>query len=194
MFKSFKGPRLIAALGVLVLLVIGLITFQTNRPQEGQPKGDSSAPVPQSAQDQSDAAIQESLKRLQNSPADADIYQQIAVVYLNRAQRASGEQERWAHEGIAYIGKELSVRPPDNAHFLEVYGAARTLESLGDYSGQERCAAYRRALKLLEGEAPVLRHDTAMINGKPLTLLPLRKETDKALIGLRKKLTAAGCR
>src|SRR5258708_2599692 len=100
-----------------------------------------------------DRAVQESLKELRNGPGDASIYDQIAMVYLIRAQVDKNQQ--WVDQAITYIDKELATYrgwgDPDPGFALLRAGMA--LEAAGEISAQQRCTYYHRAVEVLQEAA-----------------------------------------
>jgi len=142
-----------------------------------------------------DDAVQVGLHALQNQSSDEIVYQEIAVVYLMRAQKEPEQRERWVSTAISYIDKSLSLNSKDkDAAGVHLLQDALSLESAGDLSTNERCSYYGRARKLLEDRAPLLQGDQLTLAGKTFPLEPLRKENEKVLTGLKDKATKAGCK
>lgn len=140
-------------------------------------------------------AVQLGLELLKNDPSDEIIYQQIADVYLIRAQNERDQRELWVTKAVSYVEKSLSFNSRDrDVAGVHLFQDARSFESAGDLSADKRCTYYDRARKLLEDRAPRLQGDQVTVAGKTFPLEPLRKENDKVLAGVKGKATKAGCK
>ena len=142
-----------------------------------------------------DDAIQLGLELLKNDPTDEIVYQQIADVYLIRAQKDYGQREEWVTKAVSYVEKSLSFNSKDkDTAGVHLFQDARAFESAGDLSADKKCAYYDRARKLLMDRVPLLQGDQITLAGKTFPLEPLRKENDRILAGVKDKATKAGCR
>ena len=101
-----------------------------------------------------DDAIQLGLQLLKNDPTDEVVYQQIADVYLIRAQKDHDQREEWVTKAVSYVEKSLSFNSKDkDTAGVHLFQDARAFESAGDLSGDKKCAYYDKARKLLEDRA-----------------------------------------
>lgn|ERR1700730_1017772 len=142
-----------------------------------------------------DDAVQVGLQSLQNQPSDEAIYQQIADVYLIRAQKEPDQRERWVVKAVLYIEKSLSLNSKDrDAAGVHLFQDARSFELAGDLSTAGRCGYYERARKLLEDRVPLLQGDHLTLEGKAYPLGPLRKENERTLAEVKEKTAKASCR
>jgi hypothetical protein len=141
-----------------------------------------------------DAAVQVGLHELRNDSRDEFVYQQIAMVYLQRAYKDSDHRQEWVTTGVSYIEKSLSRNSKDK----DIAGASLLQDALnfkdfGNLSADQRCAYYARARKLLEDRVPMLRGDKLTLEGREFPLAPLRKENEQFLSDLNGKAATAGC-
>lgn len=142
-----------------------------------------------------DDAVQLGLELLTNDPSDEIVYQQIADVYLIRAQKDRDKRDEWVAKAVSYVQKSLSFNSKDrDTAGVHLFQDARSFESAGDLSADKRCTYYDRARKLLEDRASRLQGDQVTLAGKTFPLEPLRKENDKVLTGVKDKATKAGCK
>lgn len=153
-----------------------------------------------------DDAVQAGLGALRNTPHDAGIYEQIAMVYLTRAAIDSG-RERWTLEATAYSNKAISA-DPDNP--MIVFDAASVFEKAADLSPAQRCSYYLRAIELSGRLVHLLDSDHVTAGGERYSVDPVRKdfvahghtfelkplkdENERRSEQLRGKSAAAGCR
>jgi tetratricopeptide (TPR) repeat protein len=142
-----------------------------------------------------DAAIQLGLELLKNDPTDEIVYQQIADVYLIRAQKDHAQREEWVTKAVSYVEKSLSFNSKDkDTAGVHLFQDARAFESAGDLSSDKKCAYYEKARKLLEDRASRLQGDQVTLAGRTFPLEPLRKENERVLGGVKDKATKAGCK
>ena len=142
-----------------------------------------------------DDAVHLGLDLLKNDPTDEIVYQQIADVYLARAQNDHNQREEWVTNAISYVEKALSFNSKDrDTAGVYLLQDARAFESAGDLSIDKKCDYYDKARKLLEDRVSRLQGDQVTLAGRTFPLEPLRKENDKALVGVKSKATSAGCR
>jgi tetratricopeptide (TPR) repeat protein len=142
-----------------------------------------------------DDAVQLGLQLLKNDPNDEIIYQQIADVYLLRAQKDVTRRDQWVSKAVSYVEKSLSLNSKDkDVAGVRLFQDARSLESAGDLSADKRCQHYDRARKLLEDRISLLEGDQITLAGRTFPLEPLRKENNRVLVGVKDKSTKAGCK
>ena len=141
-----------------------------------------------------DDAVHLGLDLLKNDPSDEIIYQQIADVYLVRAQKEQNQRKEWVTKAVSYVEKSLSFNSKDK-DIAGVYllQDARAFESAADLSNDNKCAYYDKAKKLLEDRVARLQGDQVTMAGRSFPLEPLRKENDKVLAEVKGKVTNAGC-
>ncbi|MGA2435013.1 MAG: hypothetical protein ABSG25_06970 [Bryobacteraceae bacterium] len=193
--RSSRG-RMIALLGVIVLVIVGILAIRKPSTDEGVQNGPDDYKTRMLgliANDQYDDAVAAGLKAIHYKPEDADIYQPLAVMCLNRAQKDRSDRERWVRDGISYAQKGLAARPSGDSYLFDSYSAARNLEAFGDLTAQRKCDCYKQALWLLESDLPLLKQDSLMLNGKLLALAPMRKENDAATARLKTKVKDNSC-
>jgi tetratricopeptide (TPR) repeat protein len=154
-----------------------------------------------------DDAIQTGLDALQEGPLDAAIYQQIAIVYLIRAQKDSTQRELWLSHAISYAEKALSADPEDPINGNDV---GSDFQMAGDLSTDKRCTRYDRGLQVSKRAGILLRRDHIVAagqsypidpirkdftaHGHTFRMEPLRKGNDKLSESLKKKMADAGCK
>lgn len=142
-----------------------------------------------------DDAIQIGLRSLQNQRSDEPIYQQIAIVYLIRAEKDSKQREQWVTKAVSYVEKALLLNSKDkDIAGANLFQEARSFEVAADLSAAGRCSYYERARKLLEDRAPLLQGDELSLEGRTLPVAPLRKENERALAEVKAKAAKAACR
>ena len=141
-----------------------------------------------------DKAVDESLKMLRNEPGDASVYDQIALVYLLRAQVEKSLREQWVDQAITYIDKELATYrhggDPDPGLTLLLAGVALTMA--GEIPDR-RCTYYHRAVEVLQEAAAASQGDQVILRGKSIPLEPQRTAISKALSRIRSKQGDARC-
>ena len=138
-----------------------------------------------------DKAVSTGLAALKEG-RDGLIQQQIAMVYLQRAEKEPGLRDRWAREAVFYAEKSLEddVQPK----FLLLHEAGGIFEIAGDLSASERCEYYARAMKAFTVAAPLLEGDYIALYGYRRPLAPLRDENEKLLTRVKEKAMRAGCK
>ena len=129
------------------------------------------------------------LSALKNLPGDDAILQQIAVVYLRRAQ-IEGDQQRWAAQAAEYAEKALAAHPGDQ---INLYSSARAFEIAADFSAARRCEYYARSAALLQQRLPLLVGEHLTMNGRPAPPEPLRQENEFLLARVKMKSKKNGC-
>jgi hypothetical protein len=141
-------------------------------------------------------AVQVGLQSLQNGPSDEIIYQQIANVYLIRAQKDDPVQrEQWVAKAVSYLENALSLNVKDkDVAGVHLLLDAQGFEVAGNLSTTGRCAYYGRARKLLEDRVPLLRGDHLTLEGKDYPLAPLRNENERTLAEVKARAAKAACK
>jgi tetratricopeptide (TPR) repeat protein len=142
-----------------------------------------------------DEAVQLGLAILRNDPSDEIVYQQIADVYLIRAQKDREQREQWVTNAVSYVEKSLLLNSKDkDVAGVHLFMDARSFESAGDLSVEKRCVYYERARKLLEERVSLLQTDQITLADKTFPVEPLRKENDTVLVRVKGKALKAACR
>jgi tetratricopeptide (TPR) repeat protein len=137
---------------------------------------------------QYDDAVQIGLQALRNQPSDELILEEIATVYLVRAQKEPEQREQWVAKAVSYADRALLLNSKDrDAAGVHLLHHARSYEMSGDLSASDRCAHYEKALELLEARAPLLQGDHLTLEGKVFPLDPPRKENEKVLAEVKEK-------
>jgi len=164
----------------------------TNEPR-GNPAAGKAATqmVEYTRQGNYDKAVRTGLAALKEG-RDGFIQQQIAMVYLQRAEKEPGLRDRWAREAVFYAEKSLEddVQPK----FLLLDEAGGIFEMAGDLSTSQSCEYYARALKAFSVAAPLLEGDYIALYGYRRPLAPLRTQNEKLLTRVREKAMRAGCK
>jgi len=164
----------------------------TNEPR-GNPAAAKAATqmVEYTRQGNYDKAVRTGLDALKEGP-DGVIQQQIAMVYLQRAEKEPGLRDRWAREAVYYAERSLE----DDVHpkFLLLHEAGGTFEIAGDLSASQKCEYYVRAMKAFTAAAPLLQGDYIALYGYRTPLAPLRDENEKLLTRVKEKAMRAGCK
>ena len=194
-----RGSFLVVAFAATVALAWGLRVGPRSSHQSAstseQTHNEISQMTSYTKQGRYDDAVQLGLGLLKNDPTDEIVYQQIADVYLMRAQKDHDQREEWVARAVSYVEKSLSFNSKDkDTAGVHLFQDARSFELAGDLSVDKRCTYYGRARKLLEDRASQLQGDQVTLAGKTFPLEPLRKENDKVLAGVKDKGTKAGCR
>lgn len=122
---------------------------------------------------QYDKAVQEGVATLKNTPADAPILQDIAKVYLVRAQNDVGRREDWVRQAASWVDKALSIDPDDPVNILE---SADVLRAIGNISASKGCTYYHRVLGLSDQLQRLYSRDHVNIAGESYPVDPVRKE------------------
>lgn len=137
-----------------------------------------------------DDAINTGLGALKHSSADDTVLQQIALVFLRRAQIESGDKEQYAARAVGYAEKALAANPTNQA---DLYGTARVFDIAGDFSASRECEFYRRSIAIFQQRAPLLGGETILVAGKAVPTGPLRQENEHLLQRGKAKMAKAGC-
>ena len=142
-----------------------------------------------------DEAVQLGLAILRNDPSDEIVYQQIADVYLIRAQKDREQREQWVTSAVSYVEKSLSLNAKDkDVAGVHLFMDALSFESAGDLSVEKRCMYYDRAKRLLEDRVSLLEADQITLAGRSFPVEPLRKENDRVLVRVKDKANRATCK
>jgi hypothetical protein len=174
-YSRFARPIFILA----IVLVVG--DFELRRAifgatqVENKQATDYGSKMIQSVKDaRYDDAIAIGLAALRKRPNDASVYQQIAVVYLIRAEKDSAGRQQWLLEAASYIDKALNA---DFTNPINIRDLGSDLEKIGDLSTDDaRCQDYRRALDLSKRAAKLLEGDHITLGGQAYPVDPVRKD------------------
>jgi tetratricopeptide (TPR) repeat protein len=196
--RRIRGSILVVTFAATMALAWGLHAGATNSKQAGsteQTHNEISQMASYTKQGRYEDAIQLGLELLKSDPTDEVVHQQIADVYLIRAQKDRDKREEWVTEAVAYLEKSLSLNSKDkDTAGVHLFQDARAFEAAGDLSGDKKCAYYDKARKLLEDRASRLLGDQVTLAGKTFPMEPLRNENDRVLAGIEDKVTKAGCK
>jgi len=192
----YNTIRLLLALALCVPLLACARTNGATQEEDvaHEKKNQVSEMTDYTTQGRYDDAIQLGLTLLKDNPRDEVIYQQIADVYLVRAQKEANNRDEWVGQAISYIQKSLSYhfddKDPAGVHLFQ---DARAFELAGDLTSGNRCDYYAKAKQLLERRSSYLQGDNVTLGGKTFPLEPLRKENQKVLMGVLGKIESAKC-
>lgn len=190
---SFWRTMILAA--VVIFCVLLIIRNRYHSSAQIESHDFASKMAKKTKQGRFDEAIQIGLRALQNQSSDELVYQQIADVYLVRAGKEPDHKEEWVSQAVFYTEKSLSLNSSaKDAAGVHLLQDAMVFEAAGDLSPARRCAHYKRAEKILESRAPLLRGDEITLEGRTFQLAPLRKENDKRLEEVHEKSAKAGCK
>jgi tetratricopeptide (TPR) repeat protein len=137
-----------------------------------------------------DEAVQLGRSALRNTSKDDAVLQQIALVFLRRAQIEDGDKKSSTAQAVDYSEKALAVNPSNP---MDVYATARVLDIAGDYSAELRCEHYKRSVSLFEKRKQLLTGETMEVEGKAVPTVRLRQENDYLLARVKAKMAKAGC-
>jgi hypothetical protein len=143
---------------------------------------------------QYDDAVQVGLRALHSQPSDELILEEIATVYLVRAQKQPEQREQWVAKAVSYTDKLLLNSKDTDAAGIHLLQHPRSHEIAGDLSAAERCAHYEHARKLVEDRVSSLQGDHLTLERKDYPLAPLRKENEKVLAEVKAKAEKAECK
>lgn len=135
-------------------------------------------------------AVRIGLHSLKNVPADDTILQQIAVVYLRRAQIEPDNKARDAGQAVEYAEKALASNPANQAN---LYGTARVLDIAGDFSTARKCEFYKRSVSIFQERVSLLQSETISVGDKNMKTAPLKQENEYLLNRVKTKIAKAGC-
>jgi len=196
--RWIRGSFVVAAFAATVALAWGLRAGTSSKQAASaseQTHNEISQMASYTKQGRYDDAVQLGLDLLKNDPTDEIVYQQIADVYLVRAQKDHDQREEWVTKAVSYVEKSLSFNSKDkDTAGVHLFQDARAFESAGDVSGDKKCAYYDKARKLLEDRALRLQGDQVTLAGRTFPLDPLRKENDRVLAGVKDKAAKAACK
>jgi hypothetical protein len=140
-----------------------------------------------------DKAIQEGESALKSNPRNPAILNRMAMVCLVRAKKEPARQEEWIRKGADYA-QEAANGSSDKGPIAIGYvvEAGRSLELAGDLAA-DKCTYYRRALDALENRGPEVKGDSATVDGKVVSLVPVLDLKAKTIVSIQKKLADARC-
>jgi hypothetical protein len=137
-----------------------------------------------------DDAVQLGQSDLKNFSGDDTVLQQIALVFLRRAQIEAGDKEQYTAQSVAYAEKALAANPSNQ---MDLYRTARVFDIAGDYSAELGCEHYKRSVSLFEKRVQFLTGESLEIEGKAVPTQRLRQENDYLLQRVKAKMAKAGC-
>src|SRR5664279_1198684 len=113
-----RGSVLVVAFAAMVALAWGLHVgpgpaSKKQSVSTEQTRNEISQMTSYSKQGRYDDAVRLGLELVKNDPTDEIVYQQIADVYLIRAQKDHEQREEWVKKAIFYIEKSLSFNSKD---------------------------------------------------------------------------------
>jgi tetratricopeptide (TPR) repeat protein len=189
--ESKHRGLIIALAGLLLLQIAGAAIWYKWLRHDTQ---DSSGVIPRmqefTRERRYDEAVQIGQRSLNDSSTDDAVLQQIALVYLRRAQIEAGDKAQFTTQAVAYSEKALAANPTNQMNF---YATARVLDIAGDYSVALRCEHYKRSVSLFEKREQFLTGESLEVDGKAVPTERLRQENDYLLERVKTKMAKAGC-
>jgi hypothetical protein len=192
-----RSSKWLLSLTALILVGLGTFLYRRQISAPGQAGATNSSDhvsliTRYSLEGKFDRAIEEGQLALKDSPGNPAILSQMAMVCLIRTKKESDHHEEWIRKGSEYAHESLrNSSKRDPMALADVIQAAKIVELAGDLSAQ-KCGYYSDAVEILEN-APTLKTDTAVVDGKELSLGPLLDQKAKKLAELQKKLADARC-
>jgi hypothetical protein len=126
---------------------------------------------------------------------DGFLYQQIAMVYIEKAYREPATRADSVHAAEVNLEKALAFfdgkAPADND--VELFGIGGAYQVLGDVANESKCQYYGKARLLFVRQLPLIKGDSYTAYGRTIPLEPLRADIKKHLDALSEKYSQAGC-
>lgn len=178
----------------------GAITAEQGTPQDFEAQMNEYA-----KQGRYEDAIRAGLKALRNTPHDAAVHGQIAIVYLARAAKEA-DKDRWASEAVSHLESAISKEAENPIVLLD---AARGFESAGDLSGARKCEFYLRSKEVSQTLDKLLATGHIVVSGEQYSIdsarnefvarghtfriQPLRDEAATVSLRLKEKISRQKC-
>jgi hypothetical protein len=146
--------------------------------------------------DEAVATVQTWLQNNQDSASrDGLLYQQIAMVYINKAYKKRKSMEDSVRQATLNFEKALTLRDQQPADDLgvDLFEIGGGYELMGDLPVTEKCEYYKKAQQLFEQQLPLVQADTYTAFGKTYSLNSVRADVNKHLTAVRQKISNAGC-
>jgi predicted metal-dependent hydrolase len=126
---------------------------------------------------------------------DGFLYQQIAMVYIEKAYREPATRADSLHAAEGNLEKALaffdSKAPEDND--VELFGIGGAYQLLGDVANEGKCQYYGKARLLFARQLPLIKGDSYTAYGRTIPLETVRADIKKHLDALSEKCSQAGC-
>ncbi len=126
---------------------------------------------------------------------DGLLYEQIAMVYINKAYKKRKSTEDSVHQADLNLEKALSLHDQEKSDDLGIdfFEIGSGYEVLGNLPIAERCQFLQKAGELFERQLPLIQSDTYTAFGKTFSLKPLQVNVKKHLDAVRQKLSSLSC-
>lgn len=191
--RSARSKMLVGILWVTSFAATGAGAYFGGRSAEAKYEDliTSSSPAPEvKLEDQGryDDAIQTVLDRRKEGLHEADADSEVALIYLNRAEKDWANREKWAQEAALYMDKATALAPNDP---FTLENAMDDLNTVGDYSANG-CPPYQKAVEFGEAALALLQGSTVTIEGyaRSYPTQPIKEGLQPRLKRIRDKVEA----
>src|ERR1017187_826280 len=135
-----------------------------------------------------DEAIQTVLGRRSEGFPEADVYSQVALIYLERAKKNSTDRQKWAQQAASYLDKAAASAPKDP---FTLESAMDGFNRVGDYS-EKGCPYYEKAVGYGEAALALLQNSTVTVEGhlRSYPTQPIKESIQPQLTRIREKVEA----
>jgi hypothetical protein len=115
---------------------------------------------------------------------DGLLYEQIAMVYINKAYKKRKSTEDSVHQADLNLEKALSLHEQEQFEGLgtDLFEIGRGYEALGNLTMAEKCEFYEKARQLFERQLPLIQSDTDTASGRTFSLKPLQVDVKSILM------------
>ncbi len=130
-----------------------------------------------------------------DSSTDGSLYQQIAIVYIEKAYKKPSTRADSVHDAEASLEKALAFfdKTASGELSLDLYTIGRGYEALGDISDEGKCRYYGEAQQLFVRQLPLIKGDSYTAYGATIPLEPVRVEIQKHLDEVNDKHSKVNC-
>jgi tetratricopeptide (TPR) repeat protein len=146
-----------------------------------------------------DKAVQVVQKWMNDSRRDSShdgfLYQQIALVYIQKAYKKPASRAGSVRGAEANLQKALDFfdkKTPEDLD-LDLFGIGATYQMLGSLSDGDKCRYFEKARQLFLRQMPLIKGDSYTAYGTTIPLEPLRDDIKKHLDEINEKSTQASC-
>lgn len=140
--------------------------------------------IQDAAHDKWDQAIKLALARIRDERRDYGLYNQMAIVYLERAQEDTAHRDQWVRTATSYLDRAASLGPNDMANLLQV---TQGYERAGDLV-RDGCVYYKKALAEGQKGLTVIPKDFVQVDNRRFPTQPVRTEFDDIIYRLQTKV------
>ena len=191
MSKIFKPKIVIAMLWLATAVLVAFGASKLGSIAEAKYERTRERPDPVSKlleQGRYDEAIQVRLDENKEGVRDADTFDGIALIYLERAKKDLADRQMWANDTSVYFDKATAAAPK-NPFILE--SAMDGYNRLGDYK-DNGCPEYQKAIGFGEAALALLQGDTITVDGsaRPYPTQMIKEGIEPPLKRIRAKVEA----